>query len=492
MTDPFVGQLTFIRVYSGVMTSGMAVYNSTKQKTERIGRLLKMHANKREEIKEVLRGRHRRGRRPEVGLDRRHGVRREAARSSSKRWTSRSRSSRSRSSRRPRPTRKSSAWASRKLMAEDPTFRVKTDTETGQVVIAGMGELHLEIIVDRLKREFSVEATVGKPQVAYKETITRAAEGEGRYIKQTGGRGQYGHAKIRLIPRKPGEGYEFENEIVGGTIPKEFIKPIDQGIREAHDDRRARRLSDGRRADRAVRRVVPRRRLERNGVQDRRIDGVQGRREEGASGAARAGDARRSGRARGVHGRRHRRHHQPARAHPVDGSARRIAGHQLARAAVRDVRLRDRPPLAHAGPRVVLDALRSLRAGAGVGERRSHREGAGEDRIMATPFSEKIRIRLKAYDYRVLDQSTTEIVDTAKRTGARLAGPVPLPTEKNKWTVLRSPHVDKKSREQFEIRTHKRLIDIFEPTPQTVDALMKLDLPAGVDVEIKAFGKEHK
>jgi elongation factor G len=120
-----------------------------------------------------------------------------------------------------------------KLMAEDPTFRVKTDTDTGQVVIAGMGELHLEIIVDRLKREFGVEATVGKPQVAYKETITKASEGEGRYIKQTGGRGQYGHAKIRLIPRKPGEGYEFSNEIVGGTIPKEFIKPIDQGIQEA-------------------------------------------------------------------------------------------------------------------------------------------------------------------------------------------------------------------------------------------------------------------
>jgi small subunit ribosomal protein S10 len=106
-------------------------------------------------------------------------------------------------------------------------------------------------------------------------------------------------------------------------------------------------------------------------------------------------------------------------------------------------------------------------------------------------LNEKIRIRLKAYDYRILDQSTSEIVDTAKRTGARVAGPIPLPTLKNRWTVLRSPHVDKKSREQFEIRTHKRLMDIFEPTPQTVDALMKLDLPAGVDVEIKAFGKEH-
>ena len=110
---------------------------------------------------------------------------------------------------------------------------------------------------------------------------------------------------------------------------------------------------------------------------------------------------------------------------------------------------------------------------------------------MAT-FSDKIRIRLKAYDYRLLDKSTLEIVETARRTGARLAGPIPLPTDKNKWTVLRSPHVDKKSREQFEIRTHKRLIDIFEPTSQTVDALMKLDLPAGVDVEIKAVGKEHQ
>jgi len=119
------------------------------------------------------------------------------------------------------------------LTAEDPTLRVTTDTETGQIVIAGMGELHLEIIIDRLTREFGVEATVGRPQVAYRETITRSAEGEGRYIKQTGGRGQYAHATIRLIPRKPGEGYELENQIVGGTIPQEFIKPIEQGIREA-------------------------------------------------------------------------------------------------------------------------------------------------------------------------------------------------------------------------------------------------------------------
>jgi elongation factor G len=232
MTDPFVGQLTFIRVYSGVMTSGMAVYNATKQKSERIGRLLKMHANKREEIKEVYAG----DIAAAVGLksvstgdtvcDEKKPVILEAMDF-------------------PEPVislaiePKTKADQEKlglglgKLMAEDPTFRVKTDVDTGQVVIAGMGELHLEIIVDRLKREFGVEASVGKPQVAYKETVTKASEGEGRYIKQTGGRGQYGHAKIRMIPRKPGEGYVFENEVVGGTIPKEFIKPIDMGIREA-------------------------------------------------------------------------------------------------------------------------------------------------------------------------------------------------------------------------------------------------------------------
>jgi len=232
MTDPFVGQLTFIRVYSGFMTSGMSVYNATKQKTERIGRLLKMHANKREEVKELYAG----DIAAAVGLktvstgdticDEKHAVILEAMDF-------------------PEPVislaiepktkadQEKLGMGLAKLMAEDPTFRMRTDHETGQTVIAGMGELHLEIIVDRLKREFNVEASVGKPQVAYKETITRGAEGEGRYVKQTGGRGQYGHAKIRLIPRKPGEGYEFDNQIVGGVIPREFIKPIDQGIQEA-------------------------------------------------------------------------------------------------------------------------------------------------------------------------------------------------------------------------------------------------------------------
>ena len=232
MTDPFVGQLTFIRVYSGVLQSGASVYNTTKGKTERIGRLLKMHANKREEIKEVYAG----DIAAAVGLksvgtgdticDEKHPVLLESMDF-------------------PEPVihlaiePKTKADQEKlgiglsKLQAEDPTFRVRTDHETGQVVIAGMGELHLEIIVDRLKREFSVEASVGRPQVAYKETLTTAASGEGRYVRQTGGRGQYGHAKIRLEPRQPGEGFEFENDIVGGTIPREYIKPIEEGIRGA-------------------------------------------------------------------------------------------------------------------------------------------------------------------------------------------------------------------------------------------------------------------
>ncbi|HEX2340313.1 MAG TPA: elongation factor G [Vicinamibacterales bacterium] len=232
MTDPFVGQLAFIRVYSGVLESGSSAYNSTKQRSERIGRLLKMHANKREEIKEVYAG----DIAAVVGLknvttggticDEKEPVVLESMDF-------------------PEPVislaiepktkadQEKLGLGLQKLMAEDPTFRVRTDQQTGQTIIAGMGELHLEIIVDRLKREFSVDASVGRPQVAYKETITRPAEAEGKWIRQTGGRGQYGHAKIRIMPRKPGEGYEFVNKIVGGSIPKEYIKPIDEGIREA-------------------------------------------------------------------------------------------------------------------------------------------------------------------------------------------------------------------------------------------------------------------
>jgi elongation factor G len=232
MNDPFVGNLTFFRVYSGKLEAGSYVTNATKDKKERIGRLLQMHANKREEIKEVLAG----DIAAAVGLrqtttgdtlcDDDHRVILERMEF-------------------PEPvisvaiepkTKGDSdkmGMALNRLQMEDPSFRVRTDEETGQTIISGMGELHLEIIVDRMLREFKVEANVGKPQVAYRETITRSVESEGRYIRQTGGRGQYGHCWLRLHPQEPGAGFVFENAIVGGVIPKEFINPIQKGIEEA-------------------------------------------------------------------------------------------------------------------------------------------------------------------------------------------------------------------------------------------------------------------
>jgi elongation factor G len=232
MTDPFVGQLTFIRVYSGQLKTGDSVYNTGKRKTERIGRLLKMHANKREEISEILAG----DICACVGLrnvttgdticDEKHPIFLESIEL-------------------PAPVisvavepktkgdQEKMGIALSKLAQEDPTFKVHTDPDSGQTIISGMGELHLEIIIDRMMREFSVEANVGKPQVAYRETIRKHAEAEGKYIRQTGGRGQYGHAKIRLDPNEPGKGYEFINDIVGGVVPREYIKPIDQGMQEA-------------------------------------------------------------------------------------------------------------------------------------------------------------------------------------------------------------------------------------------------------------------
>jgi elongation factor G len=232
MTDPFVGQLVFIRVYSGQLRTGDSVYNTVRQRSERIGRLLKMHANKREEISEIYAG----DICACVGLrnvstgdticNEKHPILLESIEF-------------------PAPVisvavepktkgdQEKMGLSLAKLAQEDPTFKVHTDPDSGQTIISGMGELHLEIIIDRMMREFSVEANVGKPQVAYRETIRRAAEAEGKYIRQTGGRGQYGHAKIRIEPREPGKGYEFVNAIVGGSVPREYIKPIDQGIREA-------------------------------------------------------------------------------------------------------------------------------------------------------------------------------------------------------------------------------------------------------------------
>ncbi|MCG3191939.1 MAG: Elongation factor G [Thermoanaerobaculia bacterium] len=232
MTDPFVGQLAFFRVYAGHLDAGSPIYNSTKQTNERVGRLLKMHANKREEIKEVWAG----DIAAAVGLknvttgdticDRNSVVVLESMKF-------------------PEPVitlsiepktkadQEKMGMALAKLMQEDPTFKVTTDKETNQTIIAGMGELHLEIIVDRMMREFNVQANVGKPQVAYRETVRKEAVAEGRFVRQSGGKGQYGHVKLRLRPHPEGKEYEFINATVGGSIPREFIKPIDQGIREA-------------------------------------------------------------------------------------------------------------------------------------------------------------------------------------------------------------------------------------------------------------------
>ena len=232
VTDPFVGQLAFLRVYSGSLKSGSTTYNCTREREERVGRLLKMHADKREEIKEVYAG----DITAAVGLkdvrtgdticDKKHPVVLEAMDF-------------------PAPvisvaiepkTREDQdklGFTMGKLMQEDPTFKVHVDPDTGQTIISGMGELHLEIIVDRLLREFGVGANVGKPKVAYKETITVAAKGEGKFVRQTGGRGQYGHAKLKIEPAEPGAGLVFDNAIVGGAIPREFISAVEHGVKEA-------------------------------------------------------------------------------------------------------------------------------------------------------------------------------------------------------------------------------------------------------------------
>jgi elongation factor G len=234
MTDPFVGHLAFFRVYSGQLKSGTGVFNSTRNSVERVGRLLKMHANKREEIKEVYCG----DIAAAVGLksvstgdticDKQHPIVLEAIEF-------------------PAPVisvaiepktktdQEKLGISLDKLIREDPTFRVHTDPDTGQTILSGMGELHLEILVDRMIREFGVGANIGKPQVAYRETIRQRAEAEGKFVRQTGGHGQYGHVKIILEPAPAGSGFEFVNEIVGGSIPREYISPVEDGIRQALD-----------------------------------------------------------------------------------------------------------------------------------------------------------------------------------------------------------------------------------------------------------------
>ncbi len=232
MADPYVGKLAFFRVYSGTLKAGSYVYNSNKGKRERVGRILRMHANHREEIEEIRAG----DIASAVGLK---------ETTTGNTICDESKPIVLESMEFPEPVirvaiepktkagQDKMSLALIRLAEEDPTFKTYSDESTGQTIIAGMGELHLEIIVDRLLREFRVEATVGKPQVAYKECVKKRARAEARYVRQTGGHGQFGHAVIEIYPREPGSGYEFNNKIVGGVIPKEFIAPIDNGIREA-------------------------------------------------------------------------------------------------------------------------------------------------------------------------------------------------------------------------------------------------------------------
>jgi len=232
MADPYVGKLAFFRVYSGTLKAGSYVYNSNKGKRERVGRILRMHANHREEIDEIRAG----DIASAVGLK---------ETTTGNTICDESKPIVLESMEFPEPVirvaiepktkagQDKMSLALIRLAEEDPTFKTYSDESTGQTIIAGMGELHLEIIVDRLLREFRVEATVGKPQVAYKECVKKRARAEARYVRQTGGHGQFGHAVIEIYPREPGSGYEFNNKIVGGVIPKEFIAPIDNGIREA-------------------------------------------------------------------------------------------------------------------------------------------------------------------------------------------------------------------------------------------------------------------
>ena len=230
-TDPFVGTLTFFRVYSGVLNSGDSLFNPRKHGKERIGRILQMHSNHREEIKEVCAG----DIAAAVGL--KNVVTGDTLCALNSPITLERMEF-------PEPVisvavepktkvdQEKMGVALQKLAQEDPSFRVSTDEESGQTIISGMGELHLEIIVDRMRREFSVEANVGAPQVNYRETIRRPIEQEGRFVRQTGGRGQYGHVWLKIEPQEPGKGYVFESKIVGGVVPKEYIPAVGKGVKE--------------------------------------------------------------------------------------------------------------------------------------------------------------------------------------------------------------------------------------------------------------------
>jgi elongation factor G len=362
LNDPH-GNLTFFRVYSGKVTSGTMVLNSSRDKRERIGRILRMHANKREEVQEADSGNiyaavgFRDTRTGDTLCDEKLPIVLEQMIF-------------------PTPVISIAIEPKtkvdieklgvglQKLAQEDPSFRTHTDEESGQTIISGMGELHLEIIVDRLKREFKVESNVGKPEVAYREAITKKVGCEYKYAKQSGGRGQYGHVVMEVEPAERSKGFKFENDIVGGA-------------------RRARGLSGRRSALPADGWELPRGRLERAGLRGRGVTLFPGRRGAGGAHAARADHEDRSGRPRAVFGRRHRQPELSPRSHPRHESARQRAGHRRGGAARDHVRLCDGPPHDDAGPRHVEHAVFRLRGGATCDSGRDCREGEGN--LIAPP-----------------------------------------------------------------------------------------------------------
>ena len=364
MSDPFVGKLTYFRVYSGKIKAGQRVLNVSNGKTERIGRILQMHANHREE-------------RPEIGAG-------DIAAAVGLKFTTtgdtlaiESAPILLESMTFPDPViyvaiepktkgdQDKLTAALVRLVEEDPTFRVRQDEETGQTIIAGMGELHLEIIVDRLLREFNVDANVGRPQVAYRETCSKRVEKvEGRFVRQTGGSGQYGHVVINLEPADPGEGYEFTDKIVGGQ-DSQGVHPRRRRRHQGGDGLgRAGGLSGRGRQGRADRRLLSRGRLERARLQDRRLNRLQGGDEAGEAEAARAGDGGRGRDAGGVPRRRDRESELAPRAGRAPSTDQDRTARQGRSPARRDVRIRHRSSLDDAGSGDVHDAVRSLRRSA--------------------------------------------------------------------------------------------------------------------------------
>ncbi len=360
MNDPFVGSLTFTRIYSGTLKKGDQIVNTTKGRKERIGRMMMMHAINREEIEEAFAG-------DIIALA---GLKEtttgDTLSDANKQVVLETMTF-------PEPVieiavepkskadQEKMGLALARLAAEDPSFRVETDLESGQTIMKGMGELHLDILVDRMKREFKVEANIGAPQVAYRETISREAEIDYTHKKQTGGTGQFARVKLVITPTEPGEGYSFESKIVGGSVPKEYIPGVEKGIKSVMDFWSARRLPGHRLQGAADRRRVPRRRLVGAGVRDR-FSGRDARRpQEGRRKASRADHEGRGGDPGGVYRRHHRRPDLAPGHGAGPGHARQRQRDQLHGAARQHVRLHQHAPLDVLGPGGVHDAVRPLR-----------------------------------------------------------------------------------------------------------------------------------